>query len=450
MLRRSLIITAASVATPLAAPPAFAQRGQESFEITASETATIDGRQWDTPMPGGTTMDAVHRSVLLRFPGAADQIADLLRAGRVLLKAELALRFAGTEIVPEGLSLPRRAGPQGVDREPAELARAGLGAAPSLEGRQGARADLQRFGQRQALLGALRRQRSRATGSATGPSRRSCRPTTRRRASTSPGCWRRRCWRARPASGCAGSRSRASCCTRSRPTIRATATPGRRLRMGDADRRPRPALRRAAPGRHACGAPGHRSPITLPLDLKEEWELSQPDGSRPTAVLPSPAEVAARARKAMQVRGPRPPWEAARLAELLAVAGDRVSAWGRIKSEADYQAYRNQLKQMLPVPPRYWEGWDIQEDLLLWYVFRDLLPAPAQDHLRNYWTRLAAARPADRRLRPSAEPRRDRLLEAQQGLARPRLVLPRRLLLRGQHAELQSHRGDGRAAGRRR
>ena len=97
MLRRSLIITAAS----LAAPPAFAQRGQEAFEITASETATIDGRQWDTPMPGGTTMDAVHRSVLLRFPGAADQIADLLRAGRVLLKAELALRFAGTEIVPK-------------------------------------------------------------------------------------------------------------------------------------------------------------------------------------------------------------------------------------------------------------------------------------------------------------------------------------------------------------
>src|SRR6185312_9837513 len=102
MLRRSLIITAASVATPLAAPPAFAQRGQDSFEITQSETATLDGRQWDTPLPGGTTMDAVHRSVLLRFPGAADRIADLLRAGRVLLKAELVLRFASTEIVPDG------------------------------------------------------------------------------------------------------------------------------------------------------------------------------------------------------------------------------------------------------------------------------------------------------------------------------------------------------------
>ena len=63
--RRSLIITAGTLAAPLA----FAQRGEESFDITASETSTIDGRQWDTPMPGGTTMDAVHRSVLLRFPG---------------------------------------------------------------------------------------------------------------------------------------------------------------------------------------------------------------------------------------------------------------------------------------------------------------------------------------------------------------------------------------------
>ena len=37
------------------------------------------------------------------------------------------------------------------------------------------------------------------------------------------------------------------------------------------------------------------------------------------------------------------------------------------------------------MPPRYWLGWDIQEDLLIWYVFRDLLPAPVQDHLKNYW-----------------------------------------------------------------
>ena len=45
-----------------------AARGEELFEVTDSETATIDGRAWDKPIVGGTTVDAVHRSVLLRFP----------------------------------------------------------------------------------------------------------------------------------------------------------------------------------------------------------------------------------------------------------------------------------------------------------------------------------------------------------------------------------------------
>ena len=87
MRRRSLILATGT----LAAPRAFAQRGQDALEIAASETATIDGRHWDTPMPGGTAMDAVHRSVLLRFPTAADEIADRLRSGRVIEQAELVL-----------------------------------------------------------------------------------------------------------------------------------------------------------------------------------------------------------------------------------------------------------------------------------------------------------------------------------------------------------------------
>ena len=46
-------------------------RGEELLEVTDSETATIDGRNWDTPITGGRTVDAVHRSVLLCFPDAA-------------------------------------------------------------------------------------------------------------------------------------------------------------------------------------------------------------------------------------------------------------------------------------------------------------------------------------------------------------------------------------------
>ncbi|MBS0525160.1 MAG: hypothetical protein JSS04_16150 [Proteobacteria bacterium] len=383
MLRRSLIIAGASVTAPLAAPPAFAQRGQDSVEITQSETATIDGRYWDKPIPGGTTMDAVHRSVLLRFPGAAGRIADLLRGGRVLLKAELVLRFAGTEIVPEGY-----------------LCRDGLGRKVWTENPPNWHV------QAWALRHPWRSDKDDGpTFNATVNGKR---------------YWVR--YGAGDARDRLGDWAEPQELSTYNPEARLDFTPllatavlerkaGERLRWVEEsgfllakletyDSRYRDAgnayewamptgghgLRFAEP--HlvvTLRRTGSPVAITLPLDLKDDWALSQPDGSRPTAVLPSPAEVAARSRKAMQVRGARPPWEAARLAELLTVAGDRVSAWGRIRSDGDYQAYRKQLQQMLMVPPRYWEGWDIQEDLLLWYAFRDLLPAPAQDHLKNYW-----------------------------------------------------------------
>ena len=92
------------------------------------------------------------------------------------------------------------------------------------------------------------------------------------------------------------------------------------------------------------------------------------------------------------------------------------------------------------MPPRYWLGWDIQDDLLLWHVFRDLLPAPAQDHLKAYWQAwLQPDLPTDAFVHPQSRDAID-YWKRNTRLARPRLVLPRRLQLRGQHAELQSHR----------
>ena len=106
-LTRSRFLRSASVtAAMLAAGPASAQsRREERVLISDIETATIDGRDWDRPMPGGRTVDAVHRSVLLRFPGAADAIALPLLRGRVLAKVELVLDYGGYEIVPEGYTL---------------------------------------------------------------------------------------------------------------------------------------------------------------------------------------------------------------------------------------------------------------------------------------------------------------------------------------------------------
>ena len=99
-LRTASAMLAASLA-PMRAS-AQARRDGDLFEIADSETATIDGRKWDTPIVGGRTVDAVHRSVLLRFPGAADAVAATLGQGRVLVKAELSLAYDGHEIVPDG------------------------------------------------------------------------------------------------------------------------------------------------------------------------------------------------------------------------------------------------------------------------------------------------------------------------------------------------------------
>jgi hypothetical protein len=96
--RRSLVIVGATVGASFKL--AAQDRGGETVEIADSETATIDGRIWDKPMVGGKTVDAVHRSVLLRFPAMAEPIAAKLAKGFAIARAELVLAYDGYEIVP--------------------------------------------------------------------------------------------------------------------------------------------------------------------------------------------------------------------------------------------------------------------------------------------------------------------------------------------------------------
>ena len=76
--------------------------GLETVEISAAETATIDGRSWDKPFVGGTTVDAVHRSVLLRFPAMAEMITAALRKGNTIVRADLTITYDGYELIPTG------------------------------------------------------------------------------------------------------------------------------------------------------------------------------------------------------------------------------------------------------------------------------------------------------------------------------------------------------------
>lgn len=81
---------------PLAADGAVSTRQDETTNFGGGLVAN-----WDDPKkPGVIACDAVHRSLLVRFPGAADRIADVLRQGKRVVRAELVLPCVGNEIFP--------------------------------------------------------------------------------------------------------------------------------------------------------------------------------------------------------------------------------------------------------------------------------------------------------------------------------------------------------------
>ena len=57
---------------------------------------------WSTKQAGPLAFDAVHRQLLVRFPGAAERIAEALAAGRAIAKVELVLPYVDEEIWPQG------------------------------------------------------------------------------------------------------------------------------------------------------------------------------------------------------------------------------------------------------------------------------------------------------------------------------------------------------------
>lgn len=122
-------------------PGAVAHGSDTVLVIDQAETAGISGfrAMWDTPIvlapdgttemvdtgqfgaavsaiwstekrkqaePGALAFDGVHRSLLVRFPGAAAAIAGRLAGGFVIEKVELQLPFKGTELWPEGYDRP--------------------------------------------------------------------------------------------------------------------------------------------------------------------------------------------------------------------------------------------------------------------------------------------------------------------------------------------------------
>ena len=109
-------------------------------------------------------------------------------------------------------------------------------------------------------------------------------------------------------------------------------------------------------------------------------------GGKPTAVMPSPEEFKEVARRvALKRPAEMTEWQFERVMGLYKVGGDGVTDWIKAVDAGDRLQYERLIREILATPPRYWKGWSIQDDLLIWYLYRDLLPAPIRDHIKAYW-----------------------------------------------------------------
>ncbi|MCX7366131.1 MAG: hypothetical protein NTV97_30545, partial [Alphaproteobacteria bacterium] len=355
------------------------------FEVKQSETATIDGRKWNMPIPGGMTVDAVHRSVLLRFPTAAALIADQLRQGRVLAKAELVLTYGAYEIVPEDYTSREGMGRKAWTENPPTwhvrawplrqpwMADATNG--PTFNAAVNGRRFWARYGasdpnrDRYDEIGNPQELSGDAREAHFDITRLLATPTIERDAGARLR-WLEQCGFLLRKLEIYDTRYRNA------GDAYEWAMPigGHGLRFTN----PRLVLtcRRLASGTVS---------IVLPMGLELDWQLRTKDNSAPTAIVPSPPQVVERARRAIKVGSERPAWELVHIEELRRVGGDGVSGWAEAADEKGYKDYRLRLVKLLAMPPRYWQGWEVEDDLLVWYVFGDLLPAPVQDHVKNYW-----------------------------------------------------------------
>ena len=384
-LTRARFLRTAAAAGAITLPSSVQARGEELFEVTDSETATIDGRDWDTPIVGGRTVDAVHRSVLLRFPDAADTVAILLRKGMILLKAELSLQYESYEIVPPGYLCREGLGRKlWTENPPTWHVHAWPLRQPWIADKAtGPTFNASVNGRRYwARYGAADTERDRHDGllapQELSTNNREARfDITRLLASDVL---------ARDAG------ARLLMLEQNGFLLRKVETYDTRYRQSDAYEWAMPTgghgLTFANPRLLLTCRPitgGGTVAVTMPARVDRK-ALLVADGTKPSAVMFTPEQIVERAARALAPGlEHRPGWQLQRIAELHRVGGDRVSSWSIVGGDDGYKAYRERLRLVMAMPPRYWVGWDVADDLLVWNVFRDLLPAPVQDHMKNYW-----------------------------------------------------------------
>ncbi len=364
--------------------------GQEPLTLTLdqAESAGIDGRDWDRCFPGATTFDAAQRSVLLRFPGATEQIAARLRQGLAVAKAEVVLEHAGYEINPSGYTCRTGLGEQRWRENPPKwhvlawaLRRpwhADAESGPTFNAYINGAGYWERYG-------------------ASDPDQdRFAKPFPPAELST---------YQPEARIDVTPALTNASFGADLGQRLRAVEENGFLLRKRETyDMRYRDwwdAYEWAVPtGGHGLTfqnprlvitfrpAPAPSLTVPAPTDLTALAQRLQATGTggAPTALLPTPDQLADFARR-LAFRQPAwmPEWQWQRVKQLHDLGGGAIRQWETGLMSGDPAQYRRVIADILATPPRYWKGWDIQSDLLLLYLYRDALPDFVQDTIRQYW-----------------------------------------------------------------
>jgi hypothetical protein len=356
------------------------------------QTAGISGfrKWWDTPQPGALVFDAVHRGVLVRFPGAAEGIAAKAREGYRVAKVEVVLPFAKADkqtyngqpdsyvdrmsfggyehyakVLPQWHAVAwalRR--PWVADKDLGPTFNAVVNGA-SYWTKYGAQDETtDRFPRRFGPTEVSYKQtegRMDVSATLTDPAFGKT-PAARLRALSDCGFllkkWEQYDFRFRkPGDGAYEWQ---------------VATGGFGLYINT----PKLVVT-FAPGASDIGAlPPAANVPALAAQLQKTGK-----GGTPTAVMPTPEQL----QKMLQtyaVTKPAwmPAWQWARVKELDAMGGGY-----RIPTKPD--AYGKWIDEMLATPPRYWNGFDGPDRLQVYYQYKDALPRYVQDHyFRDYWT----------------------------------------------------------------
>jgi hypothetical protein len=327
---------------------------------------------WKAGKPGALAFDAVHRSLLVRFPGAAERIAAELRKGQRVVKAEIILPFRSTELWPLGYKEPSGLsflGDLWAKTPPNWHAaawalrrpwRADPSSGPTFNSSANGSSFWARFGAQDPEKDRFPLQ--------FGPAEVSQRNPEGRLNVTA--------MLNDPQFGATlGERLYAlgelGFIIRKQEVYDASYWRGG-YEWGTASG-PRGILIKA-PKLAVELAPGPKPSAETP-----KAGPRPPAGGKPTAVMPTPAQFQEfAARNAFRKPDWMPEWQWKRISEMAALGG-------ATKYPETYEAYARWIDDMLGVPPRQWEGFLAAERCQQYMRYGDTWPEPVRDHWKLYW-----------------------------------------------------------------